>query len=154
LLDLREREANLAILREFEEARALKREADRIEKFEQDVAKHRAVETMRIEFANLQRRQKRELDSCSEFADHRVRLMEKSRDAELLSIHLICERLTAILNEPHIRKLTTSSLQGGRRRSRRPIRNARSARSMKGKALPLTGLDIRQYIRVKKAEKG
>jgi hypothetical protein len=108
LLNLRQRESNLAILREFEAAMSLKRESDRIEKVEQDMAKQRAIETMRMEFANLQRRQKREIDSCSEFASHRVRLMERSRDAELLSVRLICDGLTVILSEAHIGKLTKS----------------------------------------------
>jgi hypothetical protein len=151
---MRRAQATLAVGRRFHEAGILKLHADRLERQEFVSARQRAVVSMQMEYEALQLKQKKDREAFTEFTNRVLVVLQKDRDRQLQPLELICGRLTKVLNErvprerkkegvwiPSIVPTPPHSLQGIRIQEMRP------------RTLGLGGLQVRQYINVKKPAK-
>jgi hypothetical protein len=93
LLLLRTTEKRLALQREFEKARIVKGEADRLEREEAVEAQKRAIAAMKIEYANMTARHDREMSACMG-SDIDCVDRCKSRETGLDPLQLVIARLT------------------------------------------------------------
>jgi hypothetical protein len=150
---LRRAEQNLAALCQFESALLMQKEAERVEKIETAKARERAVAAMRIDYDNLIVQQQKEIDAMREYRKRQTILLEKERDTEIEPLEMIAVRLEEQMNSKPMNerkknlKLTESkSLTPGR-----PLGMASEVRKPP-ELLPVGGIQLRQFIRVRKAE--
>jgi hypothetical protein len=138
-----------AALREFQQALQMKTEAERLERQEAIVARERAIATMQLEYDTLIARQNRELECFHAFTDRVVKTLEKDRDRDLAPIGLIRDRLSAFLSTKPRRERRKDGifLNPGTPRSGRRIRVV--DRPAPPPTLPLSGIQVRKYLRVK-----
>jgi hypothetical protein len=148
---LRLTQQRLAAMKQFEGAKILQKEADRVEKSETDKAKEKAVVAMKVEYTHLLEQQQREIECMNEFRRRQTMVLEMERDAEVVPLEIICSRLEAIIKEPVIpeRKGNLRFLTPPRPLPPRPFPRAGELRTPP-ETLPMEGIKLRQFIRVHK----
>jgi hypothetical protein len=153
VLSLRQIEQNLAFAKQFHRAKTLKIEATRLEKQEAILARQRAIMVMKQEFVVLEAKQQREVECLNEFTKRIQIAMEQKRDGVLAAMDLVIQRLSGIVNPRKERERTKAAMyrQQGPPPMPRPMRNVDSGRTLKPRTLELTGIQMRQFIKVKKA---
>jgi hypothetical protein len=155
LILLRTTERRLAILRQFDRAKRLKLEADKLERTELLQAQRRAIDAMKLEYANMESRHERQLFGLQGFRDRSREELEQQRDAVLEPLQLIIARLSAIAEKPALpeRRKEGVYLEQAWPESPRQVKNVRKLQPFSpGQALSLDGIRLRDHITVKKAE--
>jgi hypothetical protein len=155
-LSLRQIEQNLAFAKQFNQAKLIKIEADRLEKQEAIFARKRAIMVMKQEFIVLEAKQQKEVECLHEFTKRTLIVMEQARDGALASMNLVIQRLAGIANPETERAKRKSALYQpqGSPRMPRPMRNVHSGRALKPRTLGLAGIQVKQFIKVKKVYGG
>jgi hypothetical protein len=155
LLLLRVTEKRLALLQQFERAKGIKAEADRLERDEAEEAQKRAVAAMKMEYANMEARHERELAAVHGFTEMVRERFEKNRDRVIQPLQMLITRFTTIAQAPVVRerKKERVFLEPIWPESPRPVKNAQSARIQSpGHPLGLAGISMRKYIKVNKVD--
>jgi hypothetical protein len=153
LIFLRNNERNMALFRQFERAKKIKAEADRLEKEEAYEAQKRAIAAMKLDFQTMIEKQKRELTCLSIYIDSRVELYEKKRDESVHPIQMIIDRLSEMAHPAKVRerKKDWFTIDAQMPTPVRPVRTVESARSLRPMpGLGLGGIRVRQHIKVPK----
>jgi hypothetical protein len=154
LLNLRDRQAKLAITKQFHEAKVVKVEADHLERREAAAAQRRAVASMRIEYEQLLSKQGRDIEGFHKFTDRVADVMRKDRDHSLKPFELIAQRLAVIISDrpPRERKKEGLFFPQGAPVPPHPLQGIR-ALTGRPRSLGLSGIQVRQYIKVPKTPK-
>jgi hypothetical protein len=142
LISLRNSEQTLAMSRMFQRARAVKADADKIEKEDIEEARRRAVVIMKNEYERIDARQKREMECLLEYTKNRVDLLEMDREKAVAPLEQIYERLRVSGDVPKNRGFSSSVVPAPR-----PLRRFPTDRGEKKPlALNMTALPVRQFI--------
>lgn len=150
LIRLRTTEQNLALQKNFERAKDVKLQADRLQKEEQAEAQKRAVVDMRLAYEALDMRQRREMECLLQHTQSTIELMERERDKCIIPMSQVVKRHKEN-SRPKTTRSNTRGLAETSRTSPRPIRTKITATTIKPAiGLGITGIDVKQYIKPKK----
>jgi hypothetical protein len=153
LIMLRKTEARLAIMKQFDRAKRIKREADELEQTEAAEAQNRAVAVMRLEFANLETKHSRELECLQGFTERVDTKLQRQKTERIKALQLVMTRLSTIA-VPAIfpsRKKPGIFLDPIWPESPRPVAHRHTARQMPpSKPLGIAGIKVWQYVKPKK----
>ena len=98
LLALRKAQKEYAMGRDFESAKNIKMEADKLQKIETEEAERRALQAMMLAHQKLEFRQQREI-KCFEERERRTELfITTERDQELVPLQMLIKQLNQSLN--------------------------------------------------------
>jgi hypothetical protein len=156
LLVLRTTERRLAVMRFLERAKRIRAEAQAAEQTEAVKAESRAVAAMRIEYANLQEKQRREEECMAGWTTLKLEALEKRRSARVNPIQVTVARLSATAGQaaPRERKKVGVWPEYEYPESPTQVTKAHTARDARpGEPLELAGIEFKNYIKVKKPEK-
>jgi hypothetical protein len=153
LIVLRTREKALALQKEFEQAKKIRQEADRLEREEVVEAERRAIAAMKIEYSNMEARHERELTGLRGLEVEWRERLQKRRNECIGPLQLLIARLMRQAHPPVVpeRKKEGIFLPPPWPESPRTVRHVREARTLQvGKPIGLSGIRMRQYIKIKK----
>jgi hypothetical protein len=153
LLLLRTTEKKLAIQKDFERAKRVKVEADRLEKDEAVQAQERAIAAMKMEYTNMVARHDREIGCLQGYGDRRRIAFELHRHEKVDPLQRLIARLSNEAQVPIVieRKKEGIFLEPGWPDSPRPVKGAKEARTIPpGQPLVISGIKMRQHIKIKK----
>jgi hypothetical protein len=154
---LRTTERRLAVLQLFERARRIRAEADRLESQEAVVAQTRAVAGMRAEYANLEAKQRVEAECLAESTAERLETLEQRRAAQVKAIQLVMTRLSETANPAVVPSRNKTGVWPERATPETPRPLALSPDARKhtpAEPLALSGLQLRQHVKIKKVDFG
>jgi hypothetical protein len=152
-LNLRRIQENLALLRDFESGKIMKKEADRLERREAERARELAIEAMKTEYANLAEQQQREMERLHAFRTRQTVAVERHRDAEIEPLRLVCGPLAAVAAVPppvRERKDGLAWTEPTSPIARKPM--AKPGELRRSESLQVRALQPRQFIKVEKKE--
>lgn len=149
LIRLRTTEQNLALQKQFDRAKAVKLQADKLQKEEIDEAKRKAVADMKLAYQVMDQRQKREMECLLQRTQANIEYLEKERNKVITPMHSIVQR-----HQENSRPKTARS-RGIRascddlsKSSPRPIRTKIPATTIRpALQLGLSGINVRDYIK-------
>jgi hypothetical protein len=167
LLGLRASERNLAVAGDFEGAKVLKKQADRLERMETDRAQQRAREAMELAFQQMLERQSKECEAHQRLK-HKVTCQAQGMiDSELTPMKMAIKKLEVLQNHKPVSRrgpvVSKSRLVTSRRpevtlydeepvlgtpRTRRRLANLR--RTPKHSPLPLAAVEASSYVKRKR----
>jgi hypothetical protein len=152
LIAMRNSEHHLAVMKQFDRAVILKKESDRVEREEVDQCRARAIAAMKIEFDNLDAKQKREMECLLDNSKRHKEVNEGERDRALRPFDLLIERLNPVANPKRIpdRKKEGIFTPHVFPTPTRPLRNVHTTRGIKPYSLELPAIPIRAHIQSKK----
>jgi hypothetical protein len=153
LLSLRTTENKLAIQKDFERAKRVKVEADRLEKAEGKEAEGRAIAAMKIEYGNMEARHDREMECLQDYGNRLRIAIEQHRNEKMEPLQMLITRLANQAQKPIMKEKKKEGifLDQGWPESPKPIRHTRNARIVPpGQPLVMSGIKMRQHIKVKK----
>jgi hypothetical protein len=145
----------MALLQDFESAKALKKEADRLERREAERARELAVAAMRTEYANLVGQQQREMECLHSYRTRQTGNAEHHRDAEIEPLQLVCGRLAAAAAGPppvRERKNGLEVREPGSPAARKPMVKVGELRR-RPESLHVGAFQLKQFIKVEKKTK-
>ena len=93
LLQLRKLQRQHAVMREFEKAKTLKAQADKLQAVETKEAQKRAEDAMRTEYIQIVNRQKREIECAKDFGNRKIQQMELQKQHDLNSTNNAIKQL-------------------------------------------------------------
>lgn len=99
LLQLREIEQKLIAQKHFDRAQMVKRQADALQKEETALAKERIQNTMKIQFASMEMRHKRETECAIQRGHRLIENLEHERDRQIVPLGLVVNRLNDDVNQ-------------------------------------------------------
>jgi hypothetical protein len=155
LLQLRTIEKRLAILKQFDRAAIVRREADKLERAEMRDAQERAVTAMRTEYSNMITKHKREMECFEGFTNRVHWKIEKHKHEHVDPLQRLIARLTGEATPAATQEKKKEKLVLGPAwpETSRPVPDVQSARIQPpGQALGIGGINIRQHIKVTKEE--
>jgi hypothetical protein len=153
LINLRFTERQLALMKQFEKAKMLRGEAERKEKDEASCGRQRAIATMKIEFENMDARQKREMECLLLNSKRHMEVTEAERDKELKPLQILVERLTPQASPAKIRDRKKEGvwLDETVPNPVRPIWPMQRAGTITSTySLEIQGITMRKHIKLKK----
>jgi hypothetical protein len=156
LIMLRTTEKRLAILKQFDRAKRFKTEADKLERVEALEAQRRAIAAMRIEYSNMEAKHTREIEGLEGFTERGKEQIERHRAARVDPLQLVIARLTALAAPAIVRERKKPGVFDDTPwpESPRPVPNGYKVGTSipPGQKLGLSGIKVRQYIKIKKRE--
>ena len=145
LLSMRRQEETLALSKYFSQANVIRAEADQLEAEETQMAKQRAVASMRLQYEKMIIRQEKELKGIEALYQRDLINMENQKQKELLPLEMITNRYIE-----QSRNIGQAEVRTGPIISR-PLRNSGNAFTLRApQTLKVGGLNMKQYIRLKK----
>lgn len=148
LLVLRTTERRLAVMRLFERAKRIGAEADRVEREESAEAERRALAAMRTEYENLADTQHRRMDCFEEWVTRHRQTNDKHRTAKVEPIQVTLTRLST--NTPVLPKRNKIGVWPTYAWPESPRRVKDAQNTNPGEPLALSGIRLREHIRIKK----
>jgi hypothetical protein len=155
VLNLRRIQENFALLRDFESAKALQKEADNLERLEAERARSLAVAAMKMEYATLVGRQQREIECMHAYRARETGAVERRRDAEIDPLQLVCGRLAVVAAGPPAvreRKNGLAWQEPASATARKPMVKGGQLRR-RPESLSIGALHPKQFIKVEKKMK-
>jgi hypothetical protein len=153
LITLRETEHKLAVMKQFERAKIIKAEADKMEQDELADAHQRAIAVMQAGYDNLDAKQKREMECLLQYNQRNVEYLERERDLVVNPLRAIVERLGVLANPPPARdrKKEVGIVQKPTTASSRPAHAPKPVGSLKpAYTLEMASVNMQQFLRGKK----
>ena len=167
LINLRAKEKNFALTNDFENAKIIKKRADRLEKEETERAQKKAYEGMKAQLKILEMRQQKEVEGLERLTKKQVLAATVKLDANILPIDMAVKKLERMKKEPAVPKrqvvvsksvLVTARSLGSSQDDKPPVSTPRTMRRLanirataKSNTLELTPIDAAPLIkRVKK----
>ncbi|KAK8866364.1 hypothetical protein M9Y10_009326 [Tritrichomonas musculus] len=152
LIRLRTTEQNLALQKNFERAKEVKAQADRLLREEQAEAQRRAVADMRLAYEAMDQRQRREMQCLLQHTQSTIESMERERDKCIVPMSQIVKRHKENSRPKTVRGSGARGLSETARNSPRPIRTKITATTIKPAiGLGINGIDVKQYIKPRKS---
>lgn len=111
LLQMRKIQRQLAIAHEFEKAKMVKLQADQLQRDETAVAKRRAVECIKKNYAQLLERQQTQLECAKQNSDRKIMALENQMEKELEANRNLARGLESKLQETKQKKSCLPPLQ-------------------------------------------
>lgn len=119
LLQLRQIEQKYAIAKLFARAQEIKNQADQLQREETRAAREKAVAAMKMQFAGIEARQKKEMDCLLQHRKRSIELLELERDKQVKPMAMVVARLHDTLYPKPNRDKVEVTQPGP---TRRPIR--------------------------------
>ncbi|OHT05308.1 hypothetical protein TRFO_26925 [Tritrichomonas foetus] len=154
LIRLRTVEENLALQKQFDRAKEVQKQADKLQKEEMVEAQRRAVIDMRHAYEAMDQRQRREMECLLQHTQRNIEFMERERDKSTKPMSVVVQRHheNARPKTQRSRSLYNDAMMSPTTSSPRPIRTKLTATTLRPTpGLGVNGINVKQFIKPRKS---